>query len=168
MCYEFLFGSQVMAMSHCHNPMGWQALAGQSRVWSQKRRVTSAAHASAPIDGGKQQEQAANPSSSKDLKIALGIDKDDSKENQEISRWSLLLDKIQETADYVTEATEKDSYQVKGLQFLISLFPIWLLYLLVAAGAIQLPFPLPFLDNWENAVDKLFYIQIAFLSHEKS
>lgn len=81
-------------------------------MWSPKRRVPCAAHASAPIDEGQQQKRAASVSSAKDLKIALGIDKDDSKEKQENPPlWSLLVSNVQEFADYVADVTESDTCQ---------------------------------------------------------
>eukprot|EP00250_Pteridium_aquilinum_P008714 c18155_g1_i1 orf=119-544(+) len=120
------------------------------RAASQKRPVTCTPYASTRSGkGGKGQEQssaAGVPASSKDLKIALGIDRDDTKLSQKPAMRA-FMEKLEETADTLTEFEEEGTYQERALQFVIAMFPVWLLYVLVAAGAIQLPFRLPFLDN---------------------
>ncbi|KAH7441119.1 hypothetical protein KP509_03G026000 [Ceratopteris richardii] len=81
-----------------------------------------------------------------ELKEALGVN-DPPPQSKWDSRLDDMLDTVESLADSFTEATENGNFHMDATQFVLMLFPVWLLYLLVAADAIQLPFPLPFLEK---------------------
>lgn len=99
-----------------------------------------------------------------DLKLALGIQKNppppppllpklrdlkrlpstQQKEDEEEEEEFPVLQTI---CDWLTENVEAQATQERSLQFILLSLPIWLLYLSVAAGFIELPFNLPFLEK---------------------
>ncbi|KAI5068946.1 hypothetical protein GOP47_0015247 [Adiantum capillus-veneris] len=129
--------------SHSHLAGPWKAWASQAPVALGRKRVRCAAQASSTTSSSSQRQEEENPlrgsstsasstssssssSTSHDLKVALGIDPPQAT-GLGIPALERLLDWIEDLSESVAEATENERFQVGGGQFIVFLFPIWLL-----------------------------------------